>query len=128
MTSKETAQRCHKCDMAIPDGGQMLCMGVKPIAMIDDVADDGCPKHRVTPEVLASKKRLGRTPKVAKEPEAKAALPDIRTDPDRSGQALSDPAKETPAPEPGETATVVEHFSSPAFSKNMCRWSKKIYI
>ena len=46
MTSKETAQRCHKCDMAIPDGGQMLCMGVKPIAMIDDVADDDCPKHR----------------------------------------------------------------------------------
>lgn len=50
MTSKETAQWCHKCDMAIPDGDQMLCMGVKPIGMIDDVADDDCPKHRVTPE------------------------------------------------------------------------------
>ena len=112
MTSKETAQRCHKCDMAIPDGGQMLCMGVKPIAMIDDVADDDCPKHRVTPEAPEGKKRPGRKPKVAKEPEAKAALPDLRTDPDRSGQALSDPAKETPAPEPGETAADPVHHPS----------------
>ncbi|MGP2526435.1 DUF3310 domain-containing protein [Acidaminococcus sp. LBK-2] len=90
MTSKETAQRCHKCDMAIPDGGQMLCMGVKPIALIDDVTDDDCPKHRVTPEAPADKKRPGRKPKTAKEPETKAALPDPRTDPDRSGQIRTD--------------------------------------
>lgn len=99
MTSKETAQRCHRCDMAIPDGGQMLCMGVKPIARIDDVADDDCPKHRVTPEAPEGKKRPGRKPKVEKEPEAKAALPDPRTDPDRSGQAQSDLATQMTAPE-----------------------------
>lgn len=99
MTSKETAQRCHKCDMAIPDGGQMLCMGVKPIALIDDVTDDDCPKGRVTPEAPVDKKRPDRKSKAVKEsgtkatkePEAKAALPDPRTEPDRSGQAQSDP-------------------------------------
>ena len=93
MTSKETAQRCHKCDMAIPDGDQMLCMGVKPIAMIDDVADDDCPKHRVTPEAPEGKKRSGRKPKVEKEPRAKAALPDIRTDSDRFGQIRTGPVR-----------------------------------
>lgn len=112
MTSKETAQRCHRCDMAIPDGDQMLCMGVQPIALIDDVIDNDRPKRRATPEALEGKKRPGRKLKVAKEPEAKAALPDIRTDPDRSGQALSDPAKETPAPEPGETAADPVHHPS----------------
>lgn len=91
MTSKETAQRCHKCDMAIPDGGQMLCMGVKPIALIDDVTDDDCPKGLVTPEAPVDKKRPGRKSKAVKEPEAKAALPDPRTDSDRPGQAQSDP-------------------------------------
>lgn len=100
MTSKETAQRCHKCDMATPDGGQMLCMGVKPIALIDDVADDDCPKHRVTPEAPADKKRPGRKPKAVKEPEAKAALPDPQTDPDRSGQAQSDPESKTAEADP----------------------------
>lgn len=100
MTSKETAQWCRRCNMAVPDGGQMLCMGVQPIALIDDVTDDDCPKRRGTPEALAIKKRPGRKPKVAKEPEVKAALPDPRTDPDRSEQAQSDPAKETHAPEP----------------------------
>ena len=86
MTSKETAQRCRKCDRAIPDGGQMLCMGVKPIALIDDVTDDDCPKGRVTPEAPADKKRPGRKSKAVKEPEAKAAGPS-----DRSGQAQSEP-------------------------------------
>lgn len=98
MTSKETAQRCHKCDMAIPDGGQMLCMGVKPIALIDDVTDDDCPKHRVTLEAPVDKKRPGRKSKavkepeakVVKEPEAKTVLPDPRTDSDRSGQIRTD--------------------------------------
>lgn len=94
MTSKETAQRCRKCDMAIPDGVQMLCMGVKPIAMIDDVADDDCPKHRVTPEAPDDKKRGGRKPKVAKKAETSAVLPDTRTDSDRSGQAQSDRVQE----------------------------------
>ena len=100
MTSKETAQRCHKCDMAIPDGGQMLCMGVKPIALIDDVADADCPKHRGTPEAPADKKRPGRKPKAVKEPETKAVLPDTRTDSDRFGQVQSDLAIQMPAPEP----------------------------
>lgn len=112
MTSKETAQRCHKCDMAIPDGGQMLCMGVKLIAMIDDVADDDCPKHRVTPEAPEGKKRPGCKPKAVKAPRAKDALPDPRTDSDQSGQALSDPAKEAPAPEPGETVADPVHHPS----------------
>lgn len=93
MTNKETAQRCHKCEMAIPDGGQMLCMGVKPIALIDDVSDDDCPKHRVTPEAPADKKRPGRKSKAVKEPETKAALPDHRPDSDKSGQIQSDPSK-----------------------------------
>jgi len=90
MTSKETAQRCRRCNMAVPDGGQMLCMGVQPIALIDDVTDDDCPKHRVNPEALATKKRPGRKPKVTKESEAKAALPDPRTDPE-SEMAEADP-------------------------------------
>lgn len=109
MTSKETAQRCRRCNMAVPDGGQMLCMGVQPIALIDDVTDDECPKRRVNPEALANKKRPGRKPKVAKEPEAKAAPPDPRTDPDRSGQAQSDLATQMPAPEPVETAADPVH-------------------
>ncbi len=109
MTSKETVQRCRRCNLAIPDGGQMLCMGVQPIALIEDVTDDDCPKRRGTPEALANKKRPGRKPKVAKEPEVKAALPDPRTDPDRSGQAQSDPAKEMPAPEPVETTADPVH-------------------
>lgn len=90
MTSKETAQRCHKCDMAIPDGGQMLCMGVKPIALIDDVTDDDCPKGRVTQEAPADKKRPGRKPKAVKEPEAKTVLPDPRTDPSKVKAKLID--------------------------------------
>lgn len=93
MTSKETAQRCHKCDMAIPDGGQMLCMGVKPIALIDDVADADCPKGRVTPEAPDDKKRPGRKSKVVKEPGTKVALPDSRTDSDRSGQIRIGPVR-----------------------------------
>ena len=109
MTSKETVQRCRRCNLAIPDGGQMLCMGVQPIALIEDVTDDDCPKRRGTPEALVNKKRPGRKPKVAKEPEAKAAPPDPRTDPDRSGQDLSEPAKEMPAPEPVETAADPVH-------------------
>ena len=90
MTSKETVQRCRRCNSAIPDGGQMLCMGVQPIALIDDVTDDDCPKRRGAPEALANKKRPGRKPKVTKEPEAKVALPDSRTDSDRFGQIRTD--------------------------------------
>lgn len=108
MTSKETVQRCRRCNSAIPDGGQMLCMGVQPIALIDDVTDDDGPKRRGAPEALANKKRPGRKPKVAKEPEAKAALPDSRTDSDRFGQAQSDPepkpADADPVHHPGHYA------------------------
>ena len=93
MTSKETVQRCRRCNSAIPDGGQMLCMGVQPIALIDDVTDDDCPKRRGAPEALANKKRPGRKPKVTKEPEAKVALPDSRTDSDRFGQIWTGPVR-----------------------------------
>lgn len=115
MTSKETAQRCRKCDMAIPDGGQMLCMGVQPIALIDDVTDDDCPKGRVTPEAPADKKRPGRKPKVVKEPEAKTVLPDHRTDSDKSGQIRTDsdrPGQAQSDPEPKmEEADLIHHPS-----------------
>ena len=93
------AKKCSSCRNAVFDSGKWLCMGVQPIAFIDDVSDDDCPKHRATPEALDGKKRPGRKPKAVKEPRAEAVLPDTRTDPDRSGQALSDPAKETPTPE-----------------------------
>ena len=68
MTSKETTQRCRGCTKAISDMGQMMCMGVQPIAFIDDISDDDCPRHRVTTETSGIKKSKRRGVKaVAKE-------------------------------------------------------------
>lgn len=103
MTSKDTALRCRKCDMAIPDGGQMLCMGVKPISLIDDVTDNDCPKHRITPEAPEIKKRPGRKPKAAKKAETRTAS-------DGSGMVQSEtamPLTKLPAAEMSEALGLV---------------------
>lgn len=87
MTSKEIALRCRKCSAAVPDGNQMLCMGVKPIALIDDVADADCPKHQETPAVEMPKQhRCGRPRKVAAPPAVDEKPQELAADPDEKLQ------------------------------------------
>lgn len=60
----------------------MLCMGVKPIALIDDVADADCPKHQETPAVEMPKQhRCGRPRKVAAPPAVDEKPQELAADP-----------------------------------------------